>query len=73
MFLRKVNCILNKDELVPDIVAGCYLGPEGYGVSLGGRDEGGPHPPGGGKDKQSVLCEGRDNMGKDEEYCTSRT
>ncbi len=67
MFLRKVNCILKKDELVPDVEAGCCYGPEGNGVSLGGGDEGGPGPPGCGKDKQSVLGEGRDNMGKDEE------
>jgi hypothetical protein len=30
-------------------------------------------PPGGKKDKQSVLSEGRDNMGKDEEDRASRT
>jgi hypothetical protein len=35
--------------------------------------KGGPVPPGGGKDKQSVLSEGRDNMDKDEEDQTTRT
>ncbi len=39
----------------------------------GGRGEGGPSPPGGGKDKQSVPNKGRDNMGKDEEDQPSRT
>jgi hypothetical protein len=29
--------------------------------------------PGGGKDKQSVLSEGRDNMGKDKEDRVTRT
>ncbi len=58
---------------MPDIEAGCYLGPEGNGVSLGEGGEGGPSPPGDGKDKQSVLSKGRDNMGKDEEDRTSRT
>jgi hypothetical protein len=55
-----------------DIEAGCCLGPEGNGVSSGEGGEGGPSPPGGGKDKQSVLSVGRDNMGKDEEDRTSR-
>ncbi len=58
---------------VPDVEAGCCLGPEGNGVSLGEGGEGGPGPPGGGKDKQLVLSEDRDNMGKDEEDQTSRT
>jgi hypothetical protein len=40
---------------VPDMEAGCCVGSEGNGVSLGERGEGGPAPPGGGKDKQSVL------------------
>jgi hypothetical protein len=43
------------------------LGPEGNGVSLEEGGEGGPGLPGGRKDKQSVLSESRDNMGKDEE------
>ncbi len=47
--------------------AGWCLGPEVNGVSLGEGGEGGPGPQGGGKDKQSVLSEGRDNIGKDEE------
>jgi hypothetical protein len=52
---------------VPDIGVGRCLRPEGNGVSLGEGGEGEPGPPGGGKDKQSVLSEGRDNMGQDEE------
>jgi hypothetical protein len=52
---------------VPDVEAGYYLKSEGKGVSLGEGDEGGPGPPGGRKDKQSVLNKGPDNMGKDEE------
>jgi hypothetical protein len=54
---------------VPDMGAGCCLGPKGNGVSLegGGGGEGGPDPPGDGEDKQSVLSEGRNNMDKDEE------
>ncbi len=48
--------------------AGCCLGPEGNGVSLGeGMGQGGPSPPGGGRDKQPVISEGRGNMDKDEE------
>ncbi len=57
---------------MPDIEAGCCLEPEGNGVSLGEGGEGRPVPPGGGKDKQSVLSDGRDNIGKDEEDRTSR-
>jgi hypothetical protein len=57
---------------VPDIEAGCCLGPEGNRVSVGEGGEGGPGPPGGGKDKQSVLSEGRDNMGKDKKDRASR-
>jgi hypothetical protein len=52
---------------VPDMGMGCCLGPEENGVSLGEGGEGGPGCPGDKKDKQSVLREGRDNMGKDEE------
>ncbi len=33
---------------------------------MGEWGEEGPGPPGGGKDKQSMLSAGRDNMGKDE-------
>jgi hypothetical protein len=58
---------------VPDVEAGYCLGSEGNGVSLEEEGEGGPGPPGGGKDKQSVLNEGRDNMDKDEEDQPSRT
>ncbi len=58
---------------VPDIEAGCCLGPEGNWVSLGEGGEGGPGPPGGRKDKQSVLSKSRDNKGKDEEDRASRT
>jgi hypothetical protein len=43
------------------------LGPEGNGVSLGEGGEGGPRPPGGEEDKQTVLSKGRDNMDKDVE------
>jgi hypothetical protein len=58
---------------VPNIEAGCCLGPKGNGVSSREGGEEGPVPPEGGKDKQSVLSEGSDNMGKDEENRTSRT
>jgi hypothetical protein len=40
---------------------------------MGEGVEGGPGPPRGGKDKQSVPNKGRDNMGKDEEEQPSRT
>jgi hypothetical protein len=58
---------------VRDIGAGRCLRPEGNGVSLGEEGEGGPDPPGGMKDKKSVLSEVRDNMGKDEEDRASQT
>ncbi len=58
---------------VPDMGAGFCLKPEGNGASLGEGGEGGPSPQGGRKDKQSVLSEGRGNMGKDEEDWASRT
>jgi hypothetical protein len=58
---------------VPDTEAGRCLGPDGNGVSLGEGGEGRPNPPGGGGDKKSVLSEGRDNMGMDEEDQASRT
>ncbi len=54
-------------SVVPDIGAGHCLGPEGNGISLGERGEGGPGPPKGERDKQSVLNKGRDNMEKDDE------
>ncbi len=53
--------------------AGRCLGPEGNGVSLGQGSDGGPGPPGGGKDKQSVLSKGRDYMGNDVEDRASET
>jgi hypothetical protein len=43
------------------------------GSAWGEEGEEGPGPPGGGKDKQSVLGECRDNMGKDKEDQTTRT
>jgi hypothetical protein len=59
--------------IVPDIGASNCLGPKGNGVSLGEGGEGGPGPPGGREDKQSVLSEGRDNMGNYEEDRASWT
>ncbi len=53
--------------------AGCCLGPERNGVSLGEGGKGGPSAPGGRKDRQSVLSEGRDKMDKDEEGRASGT
>ncbi len=53
--------------------AGRCLGPRGKWGQLGGRGRGRARPTGGRKDKQSVLSEGRDNMGKDEEDRASRT
>ncbi len=47
--------------------AGCCLGSDGNRVSMGEGGEGGPSPPGGGKDKKSAPNKGRDNMDKDEE------
>ncbi len=55
------------------MVAGRCLGPEGNGVSLWEGGEGGPGLPGGRKDKQLVLSEGRDNMDKDERVRASQT
>ncbi len=52
---------------MPDVQADYCLESEGNGVSLGKGGEGGPGPPGGRKNKQSVLSKGWDNMGKDEE------
>ncbi len=43
---------------------GRCLRPEGNGVSLGEGGEGGPDPPGGMKDKKSVLSEVRDNKAR---------
>ncbi len=58
---------------VANVEAGYCLESEGNGVSLGEWGEGGPGPPGGGKDKQSVLNTGQDNMGKEEEDQSSGT
>jgi hypothetical protein len=52
--------------------AGCCLGPEGNGVSLGVGGKGGPSPPESQEDKQTVLSEGRDDMAKTEEGRESR-
>jgi hypothetical protein len=57
---------------VPDMGAGRCLGPDGNRVSLGEGGKGGPGPPRGEKDKQSVLSEGRDNMGKEKEDRANR-
>ncbi len=46
--------------------AGRCLGPEGNGVSLGERGEGGPSPPECRGDKQSILSEEGSNMEKEE-------
>jgi hypothetical protein len=58
---------------VTDVEVGCCLGSEGNGVSMGKGGEGGPGPPEGRKDKQSVPKKGRDNMGKDKEDQSCRT
>ncbi len=65
--------IIQNMKTVPDMRVGCCLGPEGNGVSLGERGEGGPGPPGDEKDKQLVLSAGRGQHGKDEEDQASRT
>jgi hypothetical protein len=57
---------------VPDMETGYCLGLEGNRVSMGEGGEGGPGPPERGKDKQSSLSKGRDNMGEDEENHPSR-
>jgi hypothetical protein len=57
---------------MPDMGAGCCLGPEGNRISLGEGGEGGPGPQRGEGDKQSVLNKVRDNMEKDEEEWASR-
>jgi hypothetical protein len=69
---RELLVHASKATTVPNIEAGCCLGPEGNGVSWGEGGEGGPSPLRGGKDKQSVLSVGGDNMGKDKEDQTSR-
>jgi hypothetical protein len=59
--------------VVPGMGAGLCLEPEGNGVSLGEEGVGGPSPPRGKGDKQSVLNRGRDNMEEDkEERATKR-
>jgi hypothetical protein len=50
----------------------CCLGPEGNGVSLGRGAREGLSPQEGREDKQSLLNEGRDNMGKDKVDRASR-
>jgi hypothetical protein len=42
------------------------------GSAWGKGGKGGPSPPGGGVDKQSVLSEGRDNVDKDKEGWASQ-
>jgi hypothetical protein len=64
---------LRDSSSVPNMGGGHCLGPVGNGVSLGEGGMGGHGPRGGGKDKQSVLSEGRDNVGKDEEDRVSWT
>ncbi len=58
---------------MPDVEASCCLGSEGNGVNFGGGGEGGPGLPERGKDKQSMLSKGGDNMEKEEEEQSSRT
>jgi hypothetical protein len=58
---------------VPDVEAGCFLGSEGNGVSVGEGGEGGLDPPERGKDQQLMPNKGRDNMWKDKEDQTSQT
>jgi hypothetical protein len=73
--LCTVRCVFpsrRSNISVPDMGAGCCLEPEGNGVSLGEGGEGGPSPPRGEGDKQSVLSKGRDNMDQDEEERASR-
>ncbi len=57
---------------MPDMETGHCLGPEGNGVSLEERGEGGPGPPEGREDKQSMLSEEGGNMEKEEEGRRSR-
>jgi hypothetical protein len=57
---------------MPDMGAGCCLGPEGNRISLGEGGEGGSGPQRGEGNKQSVLNKVRDNMEKDEEEWASR-
>jgi hypothetical protein len=57
---------------VPNVEAGCCVGSEGNGVSVGKGGEGGPGPAERGKHRQLTLKKGRDNMGKDVEDQPSR-
>ncbi len=57
---------------MPDMGAGSYLRPEGNGVSLGERGEGGPGPPECRGDKQSTLSEEGVDVEKEEEGRRSR-
>ncbi len=73
-FLLLITFLLVVETYKPNCArcrSGC-LGPEGNGVSSREGGEGVLSPPGGRKDKQSVLSKGRDNMGKDEADRTSR-
>ncbi len=76
LHLKSVNIVtlfivkdakLRRGVSVPDIGAGRCLGPEGNGVSLGERGEGGPGPPKCRGNKQSTLSEEGGNMEKEEE------
>jgi hypothetical protein len=49
---------------VPDMEAGCCLGSEENGVSVGEGSEGGTRQLERGKDKQSMPNKGKDSMGK---------
>ncbi len=67
MCILLVKRCVQWNALIVAVEAGYCLESEGNGVSLGEGGEGGPGPPVGRKDKQSVLSRGRDNMAKDEE------
>ncbi len=71
-YLQRFPTVPEEFVTVPNMKAGCCLGSEGNGVSMGEGGEEGQGPPGGRKDKQSVPNKGRDNMGKDEEDQPSR-
>jgi hypothetical protein len=67
-----MDMVMEADMGVPDMDAGCCLGPEENGVSLGEGVEGGSGSPESKDDKLSVLSEGRGNMEKEEEERASR-
>ncbi len=58
---------------MPNMEAGCCLGSEKNGVSVGEGSEGGPRPPERGRDKQSMPNKGRNSMGMDKEEQSSRS